>query len=390
MKRFLAMLVALMLMGTAALAMPVGSDGGMLKLSCGDGEESVTLDVAEFQLLGMGADGRQLIFADGKYYSLLSIMQMISQEDNDRINAASDLREEELSTLAKGDRSEEVRRFQEALLELGYLEGSADGDFGGKTEQAIMALQEALGLEQTGVADARLQMLAQSMIQPKLVLLDQTAENSPLASVAERAGLDLQALLAAGLKLDYDDITGTGFLSDGSSVSYESPEGADIDAYALALQFGLLLQEQEDGSMSVDPAVKVDCLCVRRPVIEEVIVKAGSNRGSAAIENVTAALNGIKTEESGIAMLGPDMVEALANALEDYASIQAKIHRLSKYYGSDQWMQDYADDEAGKLPRDLKRGVLSEDAVYDLLTENRELLVRMLRLVTAALETDTL
>ena len=53
-------------------------------------------------------------------------------------------------------------------------------------------------------------------------------------------------------------------------------------------------------------------------------------------------------------------------------------------------MQDYADDEAGKLPRDLKRGVLSEDGVYDLITENRELLVRMLRLVTTALETDGL
>ena len=47
-------------------------------------------------------------------------------------------------------------------------------------------------------------------------------------------------------------------------------------------------------------------------------------------------------------------------------------------------MQDFEDDEAGKIPRDLKRGVLSEDAVYDLLTENRELLVRMLRLVTGA------
>ena len=42
----------------------------------------------------------------------------------------------------------------------------------------------------------------------------------------------------------------------------------------------------------------------------------------------------------------------------------------------------------GKLPADLKRGVLSEDAVYDLMTEHRELLVRMLRLVTDALESD--
>ena len=31
-------------------------------------------------------------------------------------------------------------------------------------------------------------------------------------------------------------------------------------------------------------------------------------------------------------------------------------------------------DEQGKLPRDLKRGVLSEDAIYNLLERNRELL----------------
>ena len=64
--------------------------------------------------------------------------------------------------------------------------------------------------------------------------------------------------------------------------------------------------------------------------------------------------------------------------------------KLSDYYGSTQWMQDYEDDEAGKFPMDLKRGVLSEDAVYDLFTENRDLHVRMLRLVTNALESDGL
>ena len=34
-------------------------------------------------------------------------------------------------------------------------------------------------------------------------------------------------------------------------------------------------------------------------------------------------------------------------------------------------------DEAGKLPKDLKRGVLSEDAVYDLITDHEHLLERM-------------
>ena len=83
-----------------------------------------------------------------------------------------------------------------------------------------------------------------------------------------------------------------------------------------------------------------------------------------------------------------EAIRGLSEALSAFEAIQPQYRQLSDYYGSDLWMQDYEDDEAGKLPKDLKRGVLSEDAVYDLLIENRELLVRMLRLVTRALEAD--
>ena len=34
----------------------------------------------------------------------------------------------------------------------------------------------------------------------------------------------------------------------------------------------------------------------------------------------------------------------------------------------------FALDEKGKLPKELKRGVLSEDAIYDLLERNKELM----------------
>ena len=67
-------------------------------------------------------------------------------------------------------------------------------------------------------------------------------------------------------------------------------------------------------------------------------------------------------------------IDSLANALEMYRAVQGKITELSSYYDSEQWRRDFEDDEAGRLPADLKRGVLSEDAVYDLLNDNREIL----------------
>ena len=43
------------------------------------------------------------------------------------------------------------------------------------------------------------------------------------------------------------------------------------------------------------------------------------------------------------------------------------LEKLITYYESGQWLCDYTLDEQGFLPKDLKRGVLSQDAVYDLL-----------------------
>ena len=46
---------------------------------------------------------------------------------------------------------------------------------------------------------------------------------------------------------------------------------------------------------------------------------------------------------------------------------------LASYYGSDAWKRDLAADEAGLLPDELRRGVLSEDGLYDLLAETDSL-----------------
>lgn len=49
------------------------------------------------------------------------------------------------------------------------------------------------------------------------------------------------------------------------------------------------------------------------------------------------------------------------------------LQELTEYYENGQWMSDYEADEAGLLPSDLKRGVLSEDGVYNLLFDIEQL-----------------
>ena len=83
-------------------------------------------------------------------------------------------------------------------------------------------------------------------------------------------------------------------------------------------------------------------------------------------------------------------VRELDVALERYETIQHELKKLSDYYGSTLWIKDYEDDEAGKLPENLKRGVLSEDSVYDLLTEHHNLILRMSRAVTKSIDAKTI
>ena len=70
-------------------------------------------------------------------------------------------------------------------------------------------------------------------------------------------------------------------------------------------------------------------------------------------------------------------LKRLSSALDKYEEAKADIAALSAYYDSDDWKKDFAADEAGHLPKDLKRGVLSEDGIWNLLEAHRELQERM-------------
>lgn len=56
----------------------------------------------------------------------------------------------------------------------------------------------------------------------------------------------------------------------------------------------------------------------------------------------------------------------------DVELVRHHIEKLSGYYDSGLWLHDYECDERGELPSDLKRGVLSQDTLYNLLADISE------------------
>lgn len=71
------------------------------------------------------------------------------------------------------------------------------------------------------------------------------------------------------------------------------------------------------------------------------------------------------------------VVGHLTWVLNELEQSQDELSALAAYYGSDQWRSDFSADEAGRLPKSLRRGVLSEDGLWNLLSACRELSQRL-------------
>lgn len=71
------------------------------------------------------------------------------------------------TALQKGDKGDEVKQLQQRLIELGYLDGNADGDFGNKTKAAVELFQSSAKLPVTGVADQETQQALYADNAPK-------------------------------------------------------------------------------------------------------------------------------------------------------------------------------------------------------------------------------
>ena len=65
-------------------------------------------------------------------------------------------------------------------------------------------------------------------------------------------------------------------------------------------------------------------------------------------------------------------IRAFEKSLNDMKAVFEDMKILSDYYSND-WRKDYEADEEGKIPKDLKRGVLGQDTLYDLFTDFYEI-----------------
>ena len=134
-------------------------------------------------------------------------------------------------TLRKNDSGNEVAQLQEALIELGYLSGKADGNYGAKTVEAVKAFQKANGLTSDGTAGEKTQKVLYGGNAKKATgkaAAAATATPAPSNGTLRvgSTGTDVKSLQQKLIEL--------GFLSGGADGIYGVKTAAAVRAYQKA------------------------------------------------------------------------------------------------------------------------------------------------------------
>ncbi len=155
--------------------------------------------------------------------------------------------------LTKGMTGPAVRNLQQQLINLGYLTGTADGDFGGGTENAVKRFQAAVGYPQDGVASVTIQHLLFSADTPVYTpqATDAPVVTNPPAPTEEPVVDNGPRDLAYGdkgeaVKVLQQRLIELGYLSNGADGDYGNGTAQAIMRFQAAIGWA------QDGVATID------------------------------------------------------------------------------------------------------------------------------------------
>lgn len=337
MKRSFSLVLAtvITILGMQAYAMPVSFENGSFETTAirTSDESSCTVKTNSFQVLGTNAEGQYMIYADDQFLKLTdnSVLQPILTSMGGEVVLPSI---SDYQLLARGAKGDDVIHLQENLIKLGYLEGSADGNYGGQSQRAVSAFQQAMGMADTGTADALLQMLVDSMASDTVSYsADKTVgktgnETSLFETIAAKSESNLAKAMELGMDISYDDIYGEGMITDGNVVTFATPAMSEIDRLLFEVSFGIRIKEEQSGVVKAVPVMNLKCTGVQRPAMQEVTLKSDSDRHTFGIDNWENTLSGLNAVEQAAVALDADTIAMLAKTAE---SGELKIRLVCKY-----------------------------------------------------------
>ena len=212
---------------------------------------------------------------------------------------------EEVAAIAQGAKGEEVEALQAALISLGYLDGTADGAYGGGTAEAVRKFQEANGLEATGSADISTMTLLKAIengVEESVEISSEEEYALPeekFAKIIGKTAADLSAFMEPKWRFTYDEIDEIGAIDPSIDLGYFEIASPAIDEISGQLAVKVVIAKDEESKVIVAvPAITVETDGAYRPYVKGAVlagdetVRLDGGKSSGRIEGVTLLESG--------------------------------------------------------------------------------------------------
>lgn len=232
--------------------------------------------------------------------------------------------------LKQGSSGDLVMAAQNCLIDLGFLDGEADGLYGSGTAGAVSAFQQEKGFPATGVLDVITYFyLEECADEPEPLEVpyppvytvedkfDDIMEDMEDASV-------LEAFVTPEWRYEYDSFEGEGQIFEGTVLGTYEDASRPVDTISLTVSPVMKVERKDTGLISVYPILQVRSTGAYRPYVQGIILKAGNDVCELGDAVLSGALTGTQVEE--VAEV-PVCAEAL-KALEDSADKTLEIRVL--------------------------------------------------------------
>ena len=241
--------------------------------------------------------------------------------------------------LGQGAGGDLVIAAQKELIDLGFLEGTADGIYGSGTAGAVSAFQQENGLPATGVLDAVTYLYLDEQAKDREPLETPyppvyTVEDkfNDIMDDVEDASV-LEAYVKPEWNYSFDAFEGEGLITDGTVLGTYEDSSRPVDTISLTVSPVMKVKRLDTGMISVYPILQVKSIGAYRPYVSSIILKAGNAVCELGDAELSGALSGTQVEETAEIPVSPESLEKLAGS-ED-APLEIRVKGNSRTYDLD-------------------------------------------------------
>lgn len=228
---------------------------------------------------------------------------------------------------------------QKELIDLGFLEGTADGIYGSGTAGAVSAFQQENGLPATGVLDAITYLYLDEQAKDREPLETPyppvyTVEDkfNDIMDDVEDASV-LEAYVKPEWNYSFDAFEGEGLITDGTVLGTYEDSSRPVDTISLTVSPVMKVKRLDTGMISVYPILQVKSIGAYRPYVSSIILKAGNAVCELGDAELSGALSGTQVEETAEIPVSPESLEKLTGS-ED-APLEIRVKGNSRTYDLD-------------------------------------------------------